>query len=117
MQKGQVLPAGCGCGGAGRKAARREARARKRAASRRLLLYGVDEVRAVGGAELGLDGPVIAERVAQLEGVELLGEALAVAHVEARREVAAEDEGGLVREGVGLEAHVRDADAITDALG
>src|SRR5256886_7658172 len=48
------------------------------------------QVGAAGLARLGLHGPVIAEGVAQLERVELLGEADAVTHIQARRQVAAE---------------------------
>src|SRR5258708_19028063 len=83
----------------------------------RLLLDGEDEIRAARWAHLGPHRPVIAERIAQLEGVELLGEAHAVTDVQARREVAAEDQRGLVRDRVGLEVHVRDADARADLRG
>jgi hypothetical protein len=46
-----------------------------------LFLYGEYQVGAPSLADLGLDGPVVAEGVAQLEGVQLLCETHAVAHV------------------------------------
>jgi len=58
--------------------------------SRRLLVYRVHQVGAARLAYLGPDGPVVPERVAQLERIELLREADAVAHVQARRQVAAQ---------------------------
>src|SRR6059058_5335270 len=79
------------------------------------LVDGVHEVGPARLAHFGLDGPVIAEGVAELQGVQLLGEADAVAHVQSRREISAEHQRGLVGD-VGLEAHVLDADARAEVL-
>src|ERR1700754_22254 len=69
-----------------------------------LFLDRVDQVRAPGLGYLGFYGPAIGEGVTELQRVELLGEADAVTHVQAWREVFAEDQRSLIRE-VGLEAH------------
>jgi len=60
-------------------------------------------------ADFGAQRPVITQGVTRLEGVQLLGEADTVAHVEARVEVAPEHHRGLVVD-VRLEACVLDAE-------
>src|SRR6202030_304026 len=80
-----------------------------------LLLYAAHQVGTACLAHLGLDGQVITEGVVQLERVELLGEADAVAHVQSRRQVAADHQGSLVGD-VGLETHVFYAHARAELL-
>src|SRR3984957_6027421 len=88
---------------------------RARTATRSLFLNGVDEIGAAGLARFGLDSPAVAQGVAQLYRIQLLSEAHAIADVQARREIAAEDQRSIVGE-VGLEPDVLDADLGTQLL-
>src|SRR5690348_7734662 len=80
-----------------------------------LLLHAEHQVRPPYLAGLGADRPMVAQAVAQANRVQLLRETDAVAHVQARREVLAEDERGLVVE-IGLHADVGQADAGAELL-
>src|SRR6185312_2088932 len=68
-------------------------------------INGVHEIGAAILSGLGLESPVIADRVAQFEGVDRFREADAVTHVEPRREVLTEHQGRVVV-AAALDAHV-----------
>src|ERR1700756_1918823 len=74
-----------------------------------LLFDAVNEVRATRLAHLGPHGPVVAQAVAQFQDVQVLGEAYTIADVEARREIAAEHDRGVVGEQIGFDADLLDA--------
>src|SRR5437764_545878 len=80
-----------------------------------LLLNRVHQVRPARLPHFCFDRPPITEAVTEFEHVELLRERDAIADIQAWREVATQNERGLIGE-VGFEAHILDTNMRAELL-